>query len=295
MVAATCSSKSLETKRAPSEVIAVVNSQPILEEEFQSFVWLRDDGLGKESIDLPRDLRFQEFLMERLLLEEAEKRDITLEEKEIENHLTQWLLDEEGVTPDLVEHVRKFLMIQKLVRQEIQSQVTVNLQDMKAYYREHKKEFVVEDQAHVLEILVNNLTRAEEIRGLDLRDSRSFRKAAQTYSGGLTATAGGDLGTFERGQLPENFEKLIFALKPGETSSVFESGEGFHIFMVEEWIPRYPRKFHEVQSEIFDKLAVTQERSALQHYANQLRETASIEVRDKTLNLEWGRLNAGIE
>lgn len=296
IVAVACSQNRLETQRAPSEVIAVVNGRPILEEEFESFVSTGDDGLGEDAVDLPRDLLFREFLMERLLLEEAEKRNITLEEKEVEDHLTQWLVHEERATPDLVERVRRFLMIQKLVRQEIESQVSVNLQDMKTYYREHEEEFAVEDQAHVLEILADSLVGAEEIRsGLEFRDVRSFKKAAQVYSGGLTASEGGDLGTFERGQLPENFEKFIFALKPGEISSVFQSGEGFHIFMVEEWIPRHPRKFHEVQKEIFDRLAVTQERSALQHYANQLRETASIEVRDETLNLKWERLNAGIE
>lgn len=295
-VAAACGPQSLETHRTPSEVIAVVNGQSILEEEFESFTRFGREGLLGKSGDSPQDTLFQEFLMEHLLFKEAEKSGIVLSEKETENYLRSWILGEKKVTPELVEHVRRFLMIQKFLSREVQSHVKVNLRDMRTYYREHEEEFVVEDRVHVLEILVDNLARAEEIRSdLEPRNFRSFRKAAQDYSNGRTSTAGGDLGTFERGQLPENFEKFIFKLRPGEISAVFKSGEGFHIFMLEEWIPRHPMKFHEAQGDIFEKLVVPQERLALKNYVNQLRKTASIELRVGKINLKSEKLNVGIE
>ncbi len=136
-------------------------------------------------------------------------------------------------------------------------------------------------------ILLEDRERAEEIRAqLNFGDVRTFKSMARSYSQGLTAQAGGDLGTFTSGQLPENFEKVIFQLKAGEISTVFRSPEGYHIFMMEEWVPRHAQKFHEVQEAIFEKLVGEKESVALEEYINQLFQSASIEVHDRTLSLE---------
>ena len=115
---------------------------------------------------------------------------------------------------------------------------------MQRYYRRHSDEYKVDDEYHVLEILLEDRERAEEIRAqLNFGDVRTFKSMARSYSQGLTAQAGGVLGTFRSGQLPENFEKVIFQLKAGEISTVFRSPEGYHIFMIEEWVPATPRNF----------------------------------------------------
>ncbi len=56
--------------------------------------------------------------------------------------------------------------------------------------------------------------------------------------------------------------------------------------MMEEWIPRHAQKFHEVQEAIFEKLVGEKESVALDEYVNQLFQSASIEVHDRTLSLE---------
>ena len=57
--------------------------------------------------------------------------------------------------------------------------------------------------------------------------------------------------------------------------------------MMEEWVPRHAQKFHEVQDTIFEKPVADKERVALDQYVEKLLRTASIEVHDEDLQLEW--------
>ena len=291
-----CEENSPEKKLSSSKVIAVINGATIFEEEFHEFVVHRNGSKDKFLTDSRRNFLFQEFVMRRLLLEEAERQNIVLEREEVEDYMEKWTSNGEISDTELFRSVRDFLIIQKLVSQKIQLRIKVTLKDIMNYYQEHQKDFFVENQAHVLEIIVEDSNKAEELRAqLDFGDINSFKEWARLRSRGSTADAGGDLGTFEKGQLPADLEKFIFALRPGEVSSVFESDLGFHLFMLEEWIPRHAQKFYEVREEIFDKLSGSEERLAWRDYAKKIRESASVQVNDKILNLRWGDLDAKIK
>ncbi|MFC1567604.1 peptidylprolyl isomerase [Pseudomonadota bacterium] len=59
-----------------------------------------------------------------------------------------------------------------------------------------------------------------------------FATRAKEISQGPSAPRGGDLGWFGPGQMVPEFEKVAFALAPGETSGVVESNFGLHIIYV---------------------------------------------------------------
>lgn len=287
LVTAWACEKPVQVVEPKVRIIALVDEEPVLESDFRNFLSLRENSLEAEPVVLERKALFREFLMEQLLLREAERENINLDENEIYDQLNEWLSENQGVTPEILKRARVFLRIQKFVRSKISPQVIVNLQEGQKYYQDHKENFEVDDQAHVLEILVKDVKEAKEIRlQLKFGDVRSFNAIARNHSHGLTAGVGGDLGIFERGQLPEKFEKAIFSLKPGEIGPVFRSGEGYHIFMLEEWIPRHAQKFYEVQESIFRRLVVEKERYVLDQYVNQLFQSASVRVLDSELDLE---------
>ena len=272
----------------PSPTLAVINGQPIWQEQFEDFLSLSPDEQDSDSSDSSRNILFREFVTEQLLLQKAETEGISVIEQEVQRQLDGWLSEGQEETPGLRERVRTLLRIQKFIKQEIGDQIKVGNQELFSYYQSREEEYIINDQAHVLELLLDDRTRAEELHSqLHLGDVRTFKNLAGSYSKGLTAEVGGDLGKFERGQLPEEFEKTIFKLKPGEISSIFRSTEGYHIFMMEEWVPRHAQKFHEVQDTIFEKLVADKERVALDQYVEKLLRTASIEVHDEDLQLEW--------
>ena len=65
---------------------------------------------------------------------------------------------------------------------------------------------------------------AEQLQG-----GGDFAALARQHSDCGSAQAGGDLGSFGRGQMVKGFEEAAFALNVGDTSDVVETPFGFHI------------------------------------------------------------------
>ncbi len=70
-----------------------------------------------------------------------------------------------------------------------------------------------------------------EIKALaeELAEGGDFEKLAAENSDCSSATRGGDLGKFGRGQMVGAFEDTAFALDVGETSGVVETDFGYHL------------------------------------------------------------------
>lgn len=75
-------------------------------------------------------------------------------------------------------------------------------------------------------------SRAEELLER-ARAGEDFADLATLHSEGPSATAGGDLGWFRRGQMTEAFENAAFALPEGGISDVVKTERGLHIIKVE--------------------------------------------------------------
>lgn len=271
-------------------VIAVVNQQEIRKASFENFLKRREVESSDARAQAPRQALFREFLIDQLLLQEARKSGVTVADEEVEAAFGAL-----PAGPDTAkkEDILSYLLVQKFLGERIKLAETVSAEEMQRYYTDHQAEFVVDDRARVLEILVGDEKQAQQIRArLRPRDFRIFRQIARQSSKGLTADKGGDLGIFEPGQLPGEFEKVVFALKPGEISQVFRSEHGYHVFMVEEFIPRHALSFKEAEKTIFEKLLGQAERKALDDYVSELIEAASIKILDPTLAFDWRKDNA---
>lgn len=62
-----------------------------------------------------------------------------------------------------------------------------------------------------------------------LMEGADFADMAEKHSDCASAASGGELGEFAKGEMVPEFEEAAFALKPGETSAVIETGFGFHL------------------------------------------------------------------
>ncbi|HEX6242385.1 MAG TPA: peptidylprolyl isomerase [Polyangiales bacterium] len=76
---------------------------------------------------------------------------------------------------------------------------------------------------------------AEEIAQKVKRPGVNFGELAIQYTDDPSGKSnGGKLGSFERGRMVKPFADAAFALSPGETSGVVETGFGFHVIYREK-------------------------------------------------------------
>jgi len=63
----------------------------------------------------------------------------------------------------------------------------------------------------------------------ELNAGRPFAEVAKKFSDGPFGSRGGNLGWFQKGQMVPQFDAAAFELEAGDTSSIVESANGFHI------------------------------------------------------------------
>ncbi|MDP2322454.1 MAG: SurA N-terminal domain-containing protein [Gammaproteobacteria bacterium] len=82
-----------------------------------------------------------------------------------------------------------------------------------------------------------------------------FAALAAEYSSDTgSASRGGDLGFAVAGSYVEPFEKVLFGLRPGETSAPVKTEFGYHIIRLDELRPGASRSFDEVRAELLAEL-----------------------------------------
>jgi peptidyl-prolyl cis-trans isomerase D len=150
-------------------------------------------------------------------------------------------------------------------------------------YSDNQQLYIHPEIVHARHILVRVSKEADEetVKAAREKISKALEKAnagedfaglAQKYSEDSTASRGGDLGFFERGQMVESFERAAFALKPGKISPVVRTQFGYHIIKMEEREEEKTKALEEVRDEIIIELKTEQgmrlvRRKAMQVYA----------------------------
>jgi peptidyl-prolyl cis-trans isomerase C len=292
----------------PSEVVAKVNGAPISREEVDRAVKILlsqskvpkpvpTDILKKAETAAVNQLVSSEILYQAGL--KMENKDL---DKEVQEQIAQRkaqfhtpaeyekALRETGLTEkDLNVLMRKEIVINNLLEKEVVSKVTVTDAEAKKFYDENKDKFKREESARASHILIGvdekasaedrkkAKEKAESIRKR-IAAGEDFATLAKSESTCPSASRGGDLGFFAKGQMVPEFEKAAFALKPGEVSNVVETKFGYHIIKLQEKKPAGSVTFDEAKKNIEEYLKAQKIREGVNSYLAQLRKQAKIEI-----------------
>jgi parvulin-like peptidyl-prolyl isomerase len=284
------------TEELPSSiVVAVVNGRDIHGDEF-----LHEYNTFKKSSRLaePKEIKLERMLREGvlnnlintiLLYDEAKKsgvaippdvRDETAEDlvKGFSPARLKMVLAKEGQTFDeWKKKLQKNMVIEKFIRTKIAPMINIPESEVKKYYRGHQEEFNVPARVQAYHIMLLTLSEADEVRN-ELVDGADFSEMARRYSKSPDAADGGDLGVFSRGQMPKEFDDILFRLKTKEISKVVESPYGFHIFKVVRKLKptrmTYAEASGKIQKEMFNK----QMEKKFNEWLKELRKKAKIVI-----------------
>lgn len=124
-----------------------------------------------------------------------------------------------------------------------------------AYYRDHPDEFRDPERVTLRQVVVATENEARDVRRRVQDDPKQFDLLARSASRSPEAANGGLMGTFARGELPEELERPAFALAVGTVSEVVRSPIGYHVLRVEARDPARDLTLPECRDRIAATLA----------------------------------------
>jgi len=169
------------------------------------------------------------------------------------------------------------LLTTKVSAAALVSQVQVSDKETENYYKNHREEFRRPVEIRARQMLFK--TRDEAIKVLKLlKDGGDFATLAREFSQSPDRENGGALGYFSAGQLPIEFDKVLFKLPVRQVSDPVESPYGFHLFLVERKRKAGLRPYAVVKDEIVAKLYQQKEEVAFHLWLENLKKSTATKI-----------------
>jgi peptidyl-prolyl cis-trans isomerase C len=286
------------SKNTSKEVVATINNKKIYLEELQAKIGflkptksVTDD---KQIFDLKREI-LNKMIEREVILQEASRLGVEASSDEVESRVKSLLTDysqkelDRALERENVNfkgwklRIKEGLMIDKLIYQEINSKIVVTDKEIQEYYNQHKEEFHQPDQIRALQIVVEKEEEAYKVLE-ELSSGKDFKKLAQEKSISPDALEGGDLGFFSKGEMPEEFDNIVFKLKKGEISNIVISPYGFHIFKVIDKRKGGVKRLSSASEKIKKKLMMQKQNERFRIWVKGLKEKATITINEKLLS-----------
>lgn len=235
---------------------------------------------------LTKETFLEQLVVEKLLLQEADKKQISVSNSEVEDEINALLqansisladfeakLKEQGVSMSYFkDYFKNQMIINKMLEDELFSDIIIAEKDIKKEYDSNLGDYTAaEGQIRASHILVKTLDEATLIKGR-LDSGEDFKLIASEKSLDSSKENGGYLGFFGKGQMVAEFEKAAFALKVNEISDPVQTQFGWHIIKRET----NTIFFNEAKEMINAALTTEAKKEIFDKYIEELKENAEI-------------------
>ncbi|MEO6238293.1 MAG: peptidylprolyl isomerase [Vicinamibacterales bacterium] len=287
-------------------VIARVNGEDVKKEEFDRIIHTMEARAGQPIPPERRDeiLRgaIDQLVVYKLLSQESSNRGIKIADTEIDAKMAQLrsqfptqdkfeaALKERGMTVDgLRKDARIDLSVTKLMEAETGAMPGPSDVEAKEFYEKNPDRFKQDESVRASHILVRVDEKADaaakkkaraEIDAVlkQVKAGGDFAKLAQEHSQDSSASQGGDLNYFPKGQMVPAFDKVAFELKPGLVSDVVTTQFGYHIIKVIDHKPSRVVPFDESSQQIKQFLGEQKKQQHTEAFIESLKKKSKIEV-----------------
>lgn len=249
----------LAAQETLDRIVAVIGDEVILQSDVDNqYTYLiingqKDDGGMRCQI-------FEELIIQKLLLNKARQDSITVTAGEIDNEINRrvaTITDNIGVAEfesiykksipefkaDIRQDVENELLIDRM-RSQVSTDATITPREVKQYYQSLPKDSLglMPAEVQVNQIVLippfsaeSKKQARETLEGLRKRviNGEGFGELAKKYSDDPgSKRQNGMLGEFTPGMMVKAFDDVVFSMREGEVSDVFESEYGYHIIML---------------------------------------------------------------
>jgi peptidyl-prolyl cis-trans isomerase SurA len=212
---------------------------------------------------------------------------------------------------DFKEQIRVGAVTQQVIGQEVGGKIHISNEDLQEWYDKHQKELEGPEEVGLSEIMVATQPAAQNVEDKDkpgaaqnndkqlpedpakvaeaeakanrileqLKKGAKFEDLAKKVSDGPTASQGGGLGNFKRGELAKDLEDKTFSLKPGENTDVIRTRQGFIILKVTGHRPAGVPPLKDISDRIREAIYSERLEPAARAYLTKLREQAYIDIK----------------
>jgi hypothetical protein len=262
---------------------------------------LGDPGSDSDRIDNEKTLKsmidiellYQESLKHRFygLMEESEER-YQLEVKRLggEERLISTLLCNNMSPEQFHKAIFRNLSIKRLLDKVVYSRIQVTEDEIREYYELNKDRFRKPESVRIRQILikvpskpdVEKWHQAQDRAHMIYKDASSgadFVRLARRHSDDPeSASAGGDMGSIQKGNQQGVFDTTIFRLKAGTVTKPIRTHQGFHIIKIVSTTPSSTKTLDEVQQNITTLIRRERARGMISQLVSDLKEKAEIEI-----------------
>ena len=281
-----------------SDVIVIVNNEEVYLEEFNNEFRIQkkkfrvqgSKDIAPEEKTWLKNRVLEQIVHNKLLRQEIKRNGIQISQEKLDEEI---LKTETGYTEDSfdkqlafegstrkewVHTIENNLLINELIHKLVNSKVSVSEEEMRRHFQANESKYHKNEQVRALHIMVET---EEEIRTI-LKELRSkqkeFSALAKEFSLGPEGIQGGDLGYFEAGQMPEEFDD-VFMHKINGLSDIIRTPYGFHIFKVVDKVKERKMSFDESKKQIEKNLLEELQSLAFKKWLIQLKEKSEIDIK----------------
>ena len=280
-----------------NEVVLTINDEKITSKQFKKmlveqkkiFKVQNIQELKLEELTWFKNRVLDEIVKKTLLAQEIAKSNITIDQNELDEVLSQKregyiegtlekTLALENISSDEWEKsIKNMRLTKKLIQEHVNSKVSVSEKEMREYFDKSDK-FHKKEQVRALHIMVESEGEIRELQKEIRRKQKSFSSLAKEYSLGPEGVQGGDLGYFEAGQMPEEFDD-VFKLKINKVSDIIRTPYGYHLFKVVDKVQERKMDFEESRSSIKKILLKDLQEKAFHEWFLKLKRNARIDIK----------------
>lgn len=281
---------------AQDKIIAIVNNDVITQKDLNDFITFMRMELGselegqalEEKIQSMKDDLLNKLIEDRLILQEAKKEKISVDEARVKAKIGQIkkryntgadfqssLMRQGLVQADIETRIREQLTMYVFIEHKIKSAITIKPSEINAFYDLHTSEFISKEERILTMIKMQDEQAAKSVFEA-LKSGKSLNDLEAKF-----AFEREKMSVSQKNELKEDIAEAVFALKAGEFSAPLKVEENFYIIKLDNIVSPRQLSLAEVKEQVQGYLLNRKMQEAMAKLLDELRSHSYIDIKDK--------------